>query len=239
MAISTSGSRETLEVAGREGFWPLLGSTDDARSLGEMLEVYSQASHSPAARSRARVARLVYVAESAQTALDDLRPTLGRQVEQDRELLRQQLARLPDDDPARRDPVLRVGLRVLESLGSDRVDAITLEALAESGYYLVGDPDGVAAHIDRLFAATGGFGTLLLLCGRDIGTREGRARSLGLFMEHCVPRLRHLVAGAESVEAGVAHDGFQAERGGELLGPEPGTARQRRPGAAEKGDPRP
>jgi alkanesulfonate monooxygenase SsuD/methylene tetrahydromethanopterin reductase-like flavin-dependent oxidoreductase (luciferase family) len=84
MAISTSGSRETLEIAGREGFWPLLGATDDSRSLGEMLETYSLASHSATARSRARVARLVYVAENARTALEDLRPTLGRQVEQER-----------------------------------------------------------------------------------------------------------------------------------------------------------
>jgi alkanesulfonate monooxygenase SsuD/methylene tetrahydromethanopterin reductase-like flavin-dependent oxidoreductase (luciferase family) len=239
MAISTSGSRETLEIAGREGFWPLLGATDDSRSLGEMLETYSLASHSATARSRARVARLVYVAENARTALEDLRPTLGRQVERERELLRQQLGRLRDDDPAGRDPVLRVGLRVLESLGSDRVDAITLETLAESGYYLVGDPDGVAAHVERLFAETGGFGTLLLLAGRDVGTPESRARSLRLFMEHSAPRLRHLVAGVGSVEARVTHDGLQAERGGELLRPEPDTARLRRPGTAVEGDPRP
>lgn len=239
IAISTSGSRETLEIAGREGFWPLLGSTDDSRSVFEMLEVYSKAAQNVASRTRARLTRLVYVAESAGQALDDLRPTLGRQVQRERELLRQQLARRGEQDGSPQDPVLRVGLRVLESLGSDRVEAITLEALAESGYYLIGDPDGVARQVERLFVETGGFGTLLLLAGRDIGTRQSRARSLRMFMEHSAPRPHHLDAGAPSVEAGVAGKGLQAERGGQLLGTEPDTARQGRPRAAVEGDPWP
>src|SRR5256885_312230 len=67
----------------------------------------------------------------------------------------------------------RPGRAVADAYDEDEFEvAITLEALAESGYYLIGDPDGVARHVQRLFVETGGFGTLLLLGGRDIGTRR-------------------------------------------------------------------
>jgi alkanesulfonate monooxygenase SsuD/methylene tetrahydromethanopterin reductase-like flavin-dependent oxidoreductase (luciferase family) len=241
LAISTSGSRETLETAGREGYWPLLGANDDARTVRDMLDLYSAAAPPDvgAPRAAARLARLVYVGESLEQALGDLRPTLGRQVEQERELLRGllQQASVGDADPG--DPALRAGMRVLEALGSDRVEAITLEALVECGYYLVGDPAAVALGVERLFNETGGFGTLLLLAGRDVGTREGRARSMRLFMEHSAPRLRHLAPGSLALERGIAGDGLQAERSRELLGPEPDAVRKRRPWTAVEGSPRP
>jgi limonene 1,2-monooxygenase len=243
IAISTSGSRETLEIAGREGFGLLMGSNDDSRTVHEMLETYSGAARSPAGRSRARLARLVYVAESRERALDDLRSTLGRQVERERELLRETLQSRDHSHAGQseqQDPVLRAGRRVLESLGSDSVEAITLESLADSGYYLVGDPDHVVRHVERLFVETGGFGTLLHLVGRDVSSSDGRTRSLRLFIEHCAPRLRHLAAGgAGSVQARVAAQGLQAERSGQLLGPEPDAAREGRSRAAVEGDPRP
>jgi alkanesulfonate monooxygenase SsuD/methylene tetrahydromethanopterin reductase-like flavin-dependent oxidoreductase (luciferase family) len=240
MAISTSGSRDTLQTAGREGYWPLLGANDDSRSVREMLDVYSAAAppERPAPRAAARLARLVYVGESLDQALGDLRPTLGRQVQRERELLRELLERSEGADEAHRDPALRAGIRILEALGSDRVEAITLEALVECGYYLVGEPDAVTLGVERLFRESGGFGTLLLLVGREVGTRDGRARSLRLFMEHCVPRLRHLDV-ATGVERGVAGDRLQAERGRQLLRAEPGAARQRRPGSAVEGRSRP
>jgi alkanesulfonate monooxygenase SsuD/methylene tetrahydromethanopterin reductase-like flavin-dependent oxidoreductase (luciferase family) len=247
IAISTGGSRETLETAGREGFSLLLGSNDDAESVSEMLVHYSAAGARagfPRPRDAVRLSRLVYVAPDTRQAIADLRATLGAQVESERELLRQQLERAARNGQAEQasghDSVLRTGRRVLAALGSDRPEAITLEALVECGYYLVGDPDTVSGHLRRLFGATGGFGTLLLLAGRDLGSREGRLRSLRLFMEQVAPGLRDLAPPAtELAEAGVAGGGLQAERGGELFGTEPDAARKRGPGAAVEGQPRP
>jgi limonene 1,2-monooxygenase len=247
IAISTSGSQETLETAGREGFSLLLGPNDDAESVSEMLAQYSAASvqaGSPRPRGAVRLSRLVYVADDTPQAIADLRTTLGAQVETERELFRQHLERAAGnglgEEAYAQDPVLRTGSRVLAALGSDRPEALTLEALVESGYYLVGDPDTVAGHVRRLFAATGGFGTLLLLAGRDLGTREGRVRSLRLFMEQVAPRLRELMPpGSELAEAGVARHGLQAERSRQLFGTEPDAARKRGSGAAVEGQARP
>jgi len=42
------------------------------------------------------------------------------------------------------------------------------------------------------YEASGGFGTLLIVTGKDWATREKRARSMKLFMEHVAPQLRDL-----------------------------------------------
>ena len=39
---------------------------------------------------------------------------------------------------------------------------------------------------------SGGFGTLLIVAGKDWATREKRERSMRLFAEHVVPKLRDL-----------------------------------------------
>lgn len=250
IAISTGGSAETLEVAGREGFALLLGQNDDGRSVAEMLAGYSAAA-AEAARLRprddVRLSRLVYVAERTDQAISDLRSAVGPQLESERELLRQHLESAareghePGSDRFERDPVLRTGSRILAELGADDPKALTLEALAESGYYLVGDPDTVAGHVRRLFDATGGFGTLLLLAGRDLAARDGRLRSLRLFMEQVAPAVRDLRPPPTTplAGAGVTGDGFQAEGGGQLFGTEPDAARKRRPGSAVEREPRP
>jgi alkanesulfonate monooxygenase SsuD/methylene tetrahydromethanopterin reductase-like flavin-dependent oxidoreductase (luciferase family) len=215
-----------------------------------MLAGYSAAA-AEAARLRprddVRLSRLVYVAERTDQAISDLRSAVGPQLESERELLRQHLESAareghePGSDRFERDPVLRTGSRILAELGADDPKALTLEALAESGYYLVGDPDTVAGHVRRLFDATGGFGTLLLLAGRDLAARDGRLRSLRLFMEQVAPAVRDLrpPPATPLAGAGVTGDGFQAEGGGQLFGTEPDAARKRRPGSAVEREPRP
>jgi hypothetical protein len=46
--------------------------------------------------------------------------------------------------------------------------------------------------IREFYEASGGFGTLLIATGKDWATREKRARSMKLFMEHVAPQLRDL-----------------------------------------------
>ncbi len=74
-------------------------------------------------------------------------------------------------------------------------DEASFDQLAEAGVYFLGDPDEVARQLQEFYDASGGFGTLLLVTGKDWATRDKRARSLKLFMEHVAPKLRHLDAG--------------------------------------------
>lgn len=44
----------------------------------------------------------------------------------------------------------------------------------------------------RLYEDTGGFGQLMLLCGKDWSKSENRAASFQMFMGEVAPRLKHL-----------------------------------------------
>ena len=65
----------------------------------------------------------------------------------------------------------------------------TFERLIDSGFFFCGDPDTVYEGIKRFYDETGGFGTLLLIAGKDWGTREQRTRSMESFMTEVAPRL--------------------------------------------------
>ena len=71
-------------------------------------------------------------------------------------------------------------------------DEVSFDGLAEAGVYFLGDPDSVARQLREFYDAAGGFGTLLLVTGKDWATREKRERSLKLFMQHVAPKLREL-----------------------------------------------
>ena len=60
------------------------------------------------------------------------------------------------------------------------------------GFFFVGDPDTVYERIFQHYHESGGYGVLLLVLGKDYGTRAQRARSLKLFNSEIVPRLRGL-----------------------------------------------
>ena len=119
------------------------------------------------------MARYVYLADSRREAMDDLRPAityeLGFQIK-------------------------RGLIRILKSSYGLQVsgDEVSFDQLAEAGTYFLGEPDSVARELKEFYEAAGGFGTLLLVAGKDWATREKRARSLKLFMEQVAPQLRGL-----------------------------------------------
>jgi hypothetical protein len=51
----------------------------------------------------------------------------------------------------------------------------------------------VAQQLREFYDTVGGFGTLLIVVGKDWATREKRFRSMRLFMEQVAPKLRALV----------------------------------------------
>jgi alkanesulfonate monooxygenase SsuD/methylene tetrahydromethanopterin reductase-like flavin-dependent oxidoreductase (luciferase family) len=67
---------------------------------------------------------------------------------------------------------------------------VTFDSLLEDGLMFIGSPATVADRIDRFYDECGGFGTFLLVTGRDWGSLADRTRSLELFAEHVAPRLR-------------------------------------------------
>ena len=81
------------------------------------------------------------------------------------------------------------------------VERHAIEALAESGFYIVGAPDDVAGEIARFYEACGGFGTFLIVTGKDWATRAHRDRSMRRFMEQVAPQLRHLDPASEAAAA--------------------------------------
>ena len=53
-------------------------------------------------------------------------------------------------------------------------------------------PNTVARQLRGFYEAAGGFGTLLIVTGKDWATREKRERSMRLFMEQVAPKLEDL-----------------------------------------------
>ena len=69
---------------------------------------------------------------------------------------------------------------------------LTFDGLIDGGQFFCGDPDTVCAQIERFYCDVGGFGTLLLVMGKDWGTRAQRTGSMERFMAEVAPRLAGL-----------------------------------------------
>ena len=171
VGIACSRTEGTLELAARKGFLPLMIWTPSTAQVRQMLEIYMGADNCEIAprRSRARVARVVYVTESEAQA--------GRE-----------LADVELGSPLRSG---RLDHFIPE--GGTR-DDLTMAKLIQSDEFFVGSPDTVYEGLKNFYDEVGGFGTLLIVAGRDWGTWEQRKRSWRLFMEEVAPRLAKLDA---------------------------------------------
>jgi alkanesulfonate monooxygenase SsuD/methylene tetrahydromethanopterin reductase-like flavin-dependent oxidoreductase (luciferase family) len=165
-----------IELAGSRGYTLLAAQLEPASFIRRKADRYARAAK-VAGRSgplkNIAVARYVYLADSPREAMEDLRPAityeLGFQIK-------------------------RGLIRMLKSNYNWQFtgDDVSFDQLAEAGMYFLGDPDSVARQLREFYEASGGFGTLLIVTGKDWATREKRARSMKLFMEHVAPQLRDL-----------------------------------------------
>ena len=64
--------------------------------------------------------------------------------------------------------------------------------LIDEGVLIVGDPDDVSTRLMEVYEEIGGFGTVLMVCGKDWGTWEQRQRSWRAIMKHVAPRFAGL-----------------------------------------------
>jgi alkanesulfonate monooxygenase SsuD/methylene tetrahydromethanopterin reductase-like flavin-dependent oxidoreductase (luciferase family) len=168
VGIACSRTDTTIELTAEKGFLPLFQWTPSVAQIGNMLATYMATPHQRGeapARVRARVARVVYVTDPVAQAKRDL---AGAD-------LRHAAGRMPHLIPP----------------GGSAAD-ITFDALIDRGQFFCGDPDTVCEQIARFHREVGGFGTLLLVMGKDWGTREQRTRSMERFMAEVAPRLAKL-----------------------------------------------
>lgn len=180
IAVATE-TEATVELAGARGYTLLSAGYELPHSLRRKADRYGRAA---LAAGRARpldrisVARLIYVADSVQEAVEDLRPAVSVELgyQRSRGLLRWVLAGYDFGKP---------------------VDDVTFDDLVAAGIYTVGDPDTVYQQLKAFYDQSGGYGTLLLIVGKDWATREKRARSLTRFMQEVAPRLADLVPDRE------------------------------------------
>ena len=117
--------------------------------------------------------RIVYIANSGREGIEDLRAAVTQEVQVQAE---------------------RGFLKMLSALFGLDVpnNEHAIEVLVDAGFYIVGDADHVAERLKEFYDAAGGFGTLLIVTGKDWATREKRDRSMRLFMEQVAPQLRDL-----------------------------------------------
>jgi alkanesulfonate monooxygenase SsuD/methylene tetrahydromethanopterin reductase-like flavin-dependent oxidoreductase (luciferase family) len=177
MPIATATDTAAMvELAASRGYTLLSAQLEPAQFLRKKADRYAHAAIAAGhttPRANITVARYVYLADSRKQAMDDLRDAVNYELgfQKARGLIK----------------ILKTNYD-LPIVG----DELSFDQLVEAGVYFLGDPDTVADQLREFYDAAGGFGTLLIVAGKDWATREKRARSMRLFMEHVAPKLRRL-----------------------------------------------
>jgi limonene 1,2-monooxygenase len=186
MPMATATDTESvIKMSAERGYILLSAFLESAERLkpkADMYDKYARAAGITGARKNITASRIVYVADSYEEAVEDLRSAVTYEIGVQAE---------------------RGFLKMLKNVFKLDVpnDERAIEVLAEAGMYLLGDPDSVAARIREFYDASGGFGTFLMVTGKDWATREKRARAMTRFMEEVAPQLRHLEPEDASITA--------------------------------------
>ena len=168
VGLACSRSDSTLELAAAKGFSPLLSwspTTDQIRDMVKTyLEARSNGSRIPA-REYVRVARYIYVSDSLASARRELQ----------------------DADFG---PVIGAGrLDCHIPVGGSRAD-LTLDSLINTGAILCGSIEDVRNRLLDFIGEVGGFGTLLLVTGKDWAPQPLLNQSMQRFMAEVAPHLQ-------------------------------------------------
>ncbi len=168
-----SQTPDTVRMAGERGYYLLTTRAAGVRKLADEYAAAALAAGRTKPRENVAVAAAVYIADSVEEAMDDLRPAVTRELsfQRTRGLL---------------------GL-IVRLLGIPKPpEEITFEDMVAAGEYILGDAQQVGDRLLRFYEESGGFGKLLLIAGKSWGSREHRARSYRRFMEQVAPRLAGL-----------------------------------------------
>jgi alkanesulfonate monooxygenase SsuD/methylene tetrahydromethanopterin reductase-like flavin-dependent oxidoreductase (luciferase family) len=178
MAIATE-TEASVRMAAQRGMTLLSAFLEPAAMVHKKAATYTEHANP---RQNIASGRIIYVADSREQALDDLRKAVAFEVSIQNE---------------------RGFLKMLDKLYGVKVPPTdqAIEALVEAELYIVGSPDEVAELLSSFWHDTGGFGTLLYITGKDWADRERRHKSLRLFKEAVVPHLEALEPSAETAAA--------------------------------------
>ncbi len=175
MATATD-SDSMLELIGTRGWIMLSAFLEPAANLKRKAEKYGKAAEAAGRKDWKKniaASRLCYIANSEKEALEDLRDAVAYETSiQDK----------------------RGFLAMMRNVFKIDVpnDKRAVDALFESGFYLLGEPASVTKKIKKYYEDCGGFGTFLYACGKDWATHEKRERSMRRFMAEVAPELRPL-----------------------------------------------
>ncbi len=170
--ISLAAGEAMTELAGSRGYSLLLGHWDTPRQLAPKVEEFLAAAHAagiPDPRALIKICRIVYVAEDTKTAREESREGFARELQWRKGITPHLFKAYP--------------------VGDETVDDLTVDMLQERGAFFVGSPDKVAAQLNEFAEETGGFGSVLLIGGKDVSTSAGRQRSYELFANYVAPQL--------------------------------------------------
>ncbi len=175
MATATD-SEVMIKIAAERGYTLLSAFLEPAPRLRAKAAKYADIARAAGHRNPRRnvtASRIVYIANSRKEAIEDMRAAVTYEVSVQAE---------------------RGFLKMLKSVFNLDVpnDLRAIEALVEADLYILGDADQVAGKLKGFYDASGGFGTFLMVTGKDWASREKRDRSMRLFMEQVAPQLRHL-----------------------------------------------
>jgi limonene 1,2-monooxygenase len=174
MATATE-SEAMIKLAAERGYTLLSAFLEPAGKLRVKAAKYAAAAKNAGRTAPLKdvtASRIVYLASSRREAIEDLRAAVAYETQIQAE---------------------RGFLKAINGMfGIDVTpNEHAIEQLVEAGIYVVGEPDSVAEAIGRFYDEAGGFGTFLIVTGKDWATREKRARSMRLFMEQVAPGLQN------------------------------------------------
>jgi limonene 1,2-monooxygenase len=178
-AMATATDNEPMLKLSAERGYALLTTfqetSERVRAKTERYVKYALAAGQPDPLSNITVSRLVYISDSRQKAIEDLREAVAYEVsvQAQRGFLKHLKAIYDLDIPN---------------------DKRAIDVLAEAGIYLVGDAQHITRQLKEFYVESGGFGTLLIVAGKAWANAEKRHASMRAFMSDVAPHLRELEA---------------------------------------------
>jgi alkanesulfonate monooxygenase SsuD/methylene tetrahydromethanopterin reductase-like flavin-dependent oxidoreductase (luciferase family) len=178
IAVAT-GQAAVTAMAAERGWTTVISQFDTADSIRRRADIYvaaAKAAGRGVAADKVTVARHLHVSDTVAQARDEMREGFQTSVEEWKTIA-----------ASRFDPYLPPGVPAT---------AFTAQHAFDSGLFIAGDPDTVYRQVKDIYDRSGGFGTMLIVMGKDWGTAVQRDRSLQLFMREVAPRLAALDANA-------------------------------------------
>ncbi len=171
------GSTESWYATGRRGHWALGSQYQTAERIAASWAEYERGAretgHVPD-RADLHVCRFCWVGDSDRGARDAVRTWMDASL-----------------DYLRSQPSVRANLQRLAPPGAP-VEAVTFDYLCDIEQFVVGAPETVLRQLRALYDGAGGFGTLLLVAGRDPAPLPERLAMLERFAREVAPGLADL-----------------------------------------------